>query len=167
MEKIIKPFKATHYNAKLFSEHSDVVCPPYDVISDKQLKRLRKKSPYNFSHILLADKGKYEQRRKELDKWVKKGVLVDDDADSLYLYEQKYQVNNKSVTRYGIVTLLRMDKKGIFPHEKTHKAPKEDRKKMIKAIEANLSPIFIIAGERLAHLAALHKKYSKRKPFIK
>jgi uncharacterized protein (DUF1015 family) len=167
MGKIIKPFKATHYNTKLFNEYSDVICPPYDVISSEQLKKLRKKSSYNFSHILLADKGRYEQKRKELDKWIEEGVLVSDDADSMYLYEQKYKVKGKLVTRYGIVALLKMDKKGIFPHEKTHKAPKEDRKKIIQAVEANLSPIFVIAGKHLSKLAALHKKYSKRKPFIK
>ncbi len=166
MPQNIKPFKGTHYNPLKINNFNNVVCPPYDVINNSELKSLRKKSAFNFSHVLLADKSNYQSKRKTLDSWVAKKVLVDDLNECLYLYEQKYRVNGKKITRYGIISLLRMNKKGIFPHERTHKAPKEDRKKIIKALEANLSPIFVIASSKVSALTKAYKHYSKRKPFV-
>ncbi len=163
----VKPSYATHYNPKRIKNYSSVICPPYDVISPKQLSSLRKKSSYNFSHILIADKNNYQEKGSLLNKWVKQGVLVDDCQESYYLYEQKFNVEGKACMRFGLLSLLQMDKKGIFPHEHTLSAPKVDRKKIIRATKANLSPIFIIASKRLDEFAKVYKKYSKQKPLFK
>jgi len=163
----VKPFCATYYNPSGIKNQSNVICPPYDVISKKQLNSLRKKSPYNFSHILIADKKNYREKGALLNKWVKKGILVDDSQESYYLYEQKFKVEGKLFMRFGLLSLLQMDRKGIFPHEHTLTAPKKDRKKIIRATKANLSPIFIIATKRLDEFAKIYKVYSKKKPLFK
>ncbi|NQT28006.1 MAG: DUF1015 domain-containing protein [Candidatus Omnitrophica bacterium] len=163
----VKPFCATYYNPLGTKNYSDVICPPYDVISKKQLSFLRKKSPYNFSHVLIADKRNYQEKGVLLNEWVKKGVLIDDSQESYYLYEQKFNVEGKQFTRFGLLSLLQMNKKGIFPHEHTLTAPKKDRKRIIKATKANLSPIFIIATKRLDEFAKIYKIYSKKKPLFK
>ena len=163
---VVKPFCATYYNPSRIKNYSNVICPPYDVISPKQLSSLRKKSPYNFSHILVADKNNHKEKGLLLDQWVKKGVLVDDQEESYYLYEQKFNVEGKTFMRFGFLSLLKMDKKGIFPHEHTLSAPKVDRKKIIRATKANLSPIFIIASKRLNEFAKVYKIYSKQKPLF-
>ena len=164
---VVKPFCATYYNPSRTKDYSKVICPPYDVISKKQLENLRKESPENFSHVLIADKKNYQAKGLLLDRWVKKGVLVDDAQESYYLYEQKFNVEGKPFMRFGLLSLLKMDKKGIFPHEHTLAAPKKDRKKIIKATKANLSPIFIIATKRLDEFAKIYKTYSKKKPLLK
>ena len=164
----IKPFKATCYNKKIFKNFSSVVCPPYDVISKKQLASLRKKSRYNFSNILIADNGNYEKSSKRFNDWLKKDVFIDDGDDSLYLYEQKFKVEGKKVVRYGILSLMRMDGKNrISPHEHTLTAPKKDRKRIIEKVRANLSPIFVIAPKRLSALSDIYGKYKKKKAFMK
>ena len=163
---VVKPFCATYYNPSTTKNYSNVICPPYDVINSKQLSLLRKKSPYNFSHILLADKNNYQEKGSLLKKWVKQGVLVDDEDESYYLYEQKFSVEGKTFMRFGLLSLLQMDGKGIFPHEHTLSAPKVDRRKIIKATKANLSPIFIIASKRLDEFAKVYKIYSKKKPLF-
>ncbi len=164
---VVKPFCATYYNTLRIKDQSNVICPPYDVISKKQLSFLRKKSPYNFSHVLIADKKNYREKGAILNKWVKKGILIDDSQESYYLYEQKFKVEGKLFMRFGILSLLQMDKKGIFPHEHTLTAPKKDRKKIIRATKANLSPIFIIATKRLDEFAKIYKIYSKKKSLFK
>ena len=164
---VIKPFRATYYNPLLIKDHSLVVCPPYDVISKNELKCLRKKSPYNFAHALIANNSNYQASGAILCEWLKKGILVDDQEECFYLYEQKFKVEGLPVTRFGILSLLQMDKKGIFPHEHTLSAPKEDRKKMISATEANLSSIFIIAAKRLDVFKEIYELYAGKKPFCK
>lgn len=168
MSQVIKPLRATRYNPLRIKDFSDVVCPPYDVIDAAQFKTLRKKSPYNFARILLArphDKN-YDANRRQLDAWLKQRVLVDDDRESLYLYEQTFKIANTVRKRYGIISLLKMDAKNIFPHERTHKGPKDDRKKIIKTLEANLSPVFIIASKPVRQLYTVYKHYCLTKPLV-
>ncbi|RKY35304.1 MAG: DUF1015 domain-containing protein, partial [Candidatus Omnitrophota bacterium] len=55
---LIKPFSAFYYNPEKFKNLSSLITPPYDVISEKEKKTLRKKSKYNFSYILLVDEDK-------------------------------------------------------------------------------------------------------------
>lgn len=164
---VVKPFCATYYNPSRIKNYSNVICPPYDIISKKQLEVLRKKSPYNFSRILVADKNNYQEKGFLLNKWVRTGILVDDSQESYYLYEQKFNLEGKSFMRFGILSLLKMDKKDIFPHEHTLSAPKKDRMKIIIATEANLSPIFIIAAKQLDIFKKTYKLYSKKKPLFR
>ncbi len=160
---VVKPFLATYYNPKVIKNYSLVICPPYDVISKKQLKLLRKKSPYNFSRISVCDNNNYQANALTLTKWVNQGILIDDGQESFYLYEQKFNLQGCSQMRFGLLCLIQMDKKGIFPHEHTLSGPKKDRRRIIKATKANLSPIFIIAAKKLAVFNKLYKLYSRKK----
>ena len=167
MSSILKPFRATYFNTKVIKDLSKVVCPPYDVIDKEQLINLRKKSVNNLSHVLLADNGDYKKPKILINEWLKKQIMVDDDKDSLYLYEQKFNVEGESYNRYGILSLLKMDKNEIFPHERTLAAPKVDRTKMIKSVEANLSPIFAIAAKSSGYISGVYKRYCRKTPFLK
>ncbi len=163
MPQTIKPFKATYYNPSRFKDYSRLASPPYDVINQAQLKKLRKKSPYNFSRVLIADNGNYKAAASRLNSWLKQQVLVDDKTDSLYLYEQSFKAQGKTFRRFGIFSLLKMDKKGIFPHEYTHSAPKKDRRKVIEITKANMGPIFVIATKKLPKLAKVYKAQRSKK----
>ncbi|MDD5070519.1 MAG: DUF1015 domain-containing protein [Candidatus Omnitrophica bacterium] len=167
MSLLIKPFKATCYNLKKIKDLASVVCPPYDVINETYLKSLKARSKYNFARILLANNDDYKALGLEFNRWLKEGVLVDDDKDTLYLYEQKFSYDGKSYKRYGLLTLLKTDNQGvIFPHEYTHKAAKVDRSKMISEMKANLSPIFVVVPKKLTTLTKTYLVYSKKKPQI-
>ena len=168
MPEAIKPFRATHYNLHAIKDFSSVVCPPYDVISKKQEYLLKRKSIYNFCNILLATGGDYKALGEKFRRWIAEKILVADSKESLYIYEQNFMLEHKKYVRFGILALLKMSGKGaIFPHEYTLKAPKEDRKRIIKEVKANLSPIFVIAPKSLAILKNTYKSYCKNKPFLK
>lgn len=166
MPNLIKSFKATYYNPAAVKNLSQVTSPPYDVISKKQLAVLRNKSPYNFSNILLATNNNYKEVGDRFRKWIKDQILIDDKQECLYLYEQTFRACGKQYKRFGILGLLNMDKKdAVFPHEYTLSAPKEDRKKMIREVEANLSPIFVMVPKTLKYFHSLYDSYSRTKPF--
>lgn len=166
MNSILKPFRATYFNSENIKDLSKVVCPPYDVIGQKQLAELRKKSIYNLAHVLIADKGDYKKSKVLLNEWFKKQIMIDDDKDCFYLYEQKFNIEGKFFKRFGILSLLKMNKNEILPHERTLAAPKIDRTNMIKSVEANLSPIFAIAVKSSGYISKIHKKYFRKKPFL-
>lgn len=168
MKDTIKPFRATYYNPSIFKNLSLVACPPYDVISKKQLSLLRKNSPYNFSNILIANKNNYKAIGSKLHEWFNKHILIDDKEECIYLYEQKFTINGKEYCRFGLLSLLKMNSKGtIFPHEYTLKAPKEDRKKILETVKTNLSPIFIMVPAVLKYFHSLYSQYRRVKPFVR
>jgi len=168
MPDTIRPFKASYYNPSFFKKLSALTCPPYDVISKKQLALLKRKSPYNFSNILIAIDNNYKQIGERLRSWIDKKVLVDAEAECIFLYEQKFKIGTAKYSRFGFLSLLKMDAKGaIFPHEYTLSAPKEDRKKVIEEVEANLSPIFVIAPKKITYFHALYKHYRRKAPFMR
>ena len=168
MADTIRPFKATYYNPSFSQNLSALTCPPYDVISKKQFSLLKRKSPYNFSNILIATNNDYKEIGARLRSWIAKRVLVDDTAESIFLYEQKFKIGKSKYSRFGFLSLLKINEKGsIFPHEYTLSAPKEDRKKVIEEVEANLSPIFVIAPKKIGYFHTLYNRYRGKKPFMK
>ncbi|UCG35423.1 MAG: DUF1015 domain-containing protein [Candidatus Omnitrophota bacterium] len=167
MLKLIKPFKASYYNPEIIQDLSTVVCPPYDVIGADELQFLRTRYPYNYCKILLATDSDYRFVGKEFKRWLKEGILVSDEQESLYLYEQKFTYEGKVHRRFGILSLLCMNRKGmVFPHEYTLKKPKIDRKRITEAVKANLGPIFVIAPTTLRSLQNAYKEYSCQPPFF-
>lgn len=156
-----------HYNESFIKTYSRLVCPPYDIIDKRKLSKLRKRSSYNFSNVLIADGCNYEKIAKTLSKWLKDKILVQNSKESLYLYEQKFHLNGKEFRRFGMLSLLKMDGKTVFPHENTLEKPKEDRRRIIEAVKANLSPVFVIASNRLTVLEKFYNNYRRKEPFLK
>ena len=167
MFRMFTPFCATFYNPEKFKNLDKVACPPYDVITEKSLLRLRANSPYNFSWVDLAQGGDYQKISDTLRTWLDEKILVDDHQENFYLCGQQFKVEGKIFWRFGILGLLRMDKPGtIRPHEYTHSKAKEDRARMIRTTKANLSPVFVIVPKKIPFLHSLYKKYIKEKPFF-
>ena len=166
---LIKPFRALYYNRSLIRDLSKVVCPPYDIIDKEQDNFFRKASPYNFCNVLKVNKShNYASLARTFKKWIDEEVLIEDENPYLYIYEQKFYFENKIRTRIGFLGLLRIDKKGVvLPHEYTFGAPKRDRYYMIKALKANLSPIFVIAPGEIGVLGASYQGYRAKKPIIR
>ena len=167
MKPTIIPFKGTYYNSDLIKDFSKVVCPPYDIINKRDFSDFLKKSEYNFCNILLNFDGDYKKIGIKFREWLDKKILIDDDKESIYLYEQKFNFNSKKFVRFGIISLLWMKRKDlIIPHEFTLKSPKEDRRKIIREVNANLSPIFIVSFKKLQSLRKIYRKYFRKKPLF-
>jgi len=175
----ITPFKGTRYNLEKVKDMSKVTAPPYDVISKEEQGQLYKMSPYNIIRMLLGkdspsddeNNNKYIRAARYLGAWQKDRVLEQDQEPSVYINLQEFKVYGKTKKRIGFIALLKLeefDKKGssVYPHENTLVAPKEDRAKLIHAIEANLGPIFAIFEDRDRAIHDLIKNEMKSKPIV-
>lgn len=146
---IIKPFKGIVYNPEKINE-DDVMCPPYDIISDELKEILYNKSPYNIVRIDYgknsSDLDKYSLAKQYLNKWLEDGILVEEKNPCFYGYEIHYSYKNKKKILRGIIGTLKIEEfgKGIYPHEQTYSKPKTDRLNLMKACMANTSLIFSI-----------------------
>jgi len=146
---LIKPFKGIIYNPEKINE-DDVMCPPYDIISDELKEILYNKSPYNIVRIDYGknspDVDKYSLAKQYLNKWLEDGILVQEKNPCFYGYEIHYSYKNRKKILRGIIGTVRIEEfgKGIYPHEQTYSKPKTDRLNLMKACMANTSLIFSI-----------------------
>ncbi|MFC1674380.1 DUF1015 domain-containing protein [Candidatus Omnitrophota bacterium] len=150
----IRPFRAVIYNQDKIKDPSKVVCPPYDVISPRRQQYFHQLDPHNFIHLSLGRsiKGvnKYRRARMTFQKWLKEKVLIREEYPALYLYSQDYKLRGERRQRWGLIGLLRLQNKdsAVYGHEHTRLEPKADRLKILKAVKANLSPIFVLCRDK-------------------
>lgn len=149
----ISPFRGWRYDVSQVGDLSDVITPPYDVIDGKFQDQLYKKHPCNFIRLELnrsepsdADvNSKYARAGEFLKHWMLDGVLLQEPEDAIYVYSQEFKWEGKTYVRSGFLSRVRLEEFGtgnVFPHEQTLSGPKVDRLMLIRATNANLSPIF-------------------------
>jgi uncharacterized protein (DUF1015 family) len=141
----IKPFRAVRYDASEAGALDGLVAPPYDVIGAEERLEYLEQSPYNVVHLTLPDAD--EEAAQAFSSWRQNGVLVDDE-EALWALEQDY-VGPDGVgrTRRGLIVALRTEPYAtgvVLPHERTHRGPKERRLSLLRAVRAQLEPIFLL-----------------------
>jgi len=167
----IKPFRALRYNTSSV-KMDQVVAPPYDIISAAEQESLYAKSPHNIIRIEYGkDEGgdKYKKAAEYLNQWIEKEFLRRDEKEGFYLYETLFKDLEsdrikKRIVIFGLFQVEAFESKVILPHEKTHSGPKEDRFKLLSAIQTNISPVYGLYQDS-RHLAVeFRKKFEKQKP---
>ncbi len=154
----IVPFRGILYNPEKINDFSDVVAPPYDVISPQHQEQLHQRHPNNVIRLILgkvekndtAQNNRYTRAAAFLKTWLEEKILVRDQLPALYLSSVEFPIENRFVTRFGLVALVRLEpfEKGVvLPHEKTFSKVKSERLELIKACHANFSPIFSLYSD--------------------
>ena len=167
----IHPLRALHYDLEVTGPLQDLATPPYDVIDPQQRQMLATRSPYNAVHLDLPEGGDdiYATAADTLQQWLADGALIRDDEPAVWAIVQEYTApDGRTLTRRGLFARVRVEEYGpgrIRPHERTHPGPKEDRLRLTRATQANLSPIFSLYDDPKG--AAWHalKPFLKEPPF--
>lgn len=145
----LEPFNGIRYSST--SDLPRLICPPYDIISPEEQEALHAVHPHNAVHLELAQGGRasYERVGETFRAWLSDGTLKRDDRPSLYVYRQDF-LDSKGARRRvaGVVGALVLEEfgesSGVLPHERTMAGPKEDRLALMRAVRANISPIYAV-----------------------
>lgn len=146
----IKPFKAIRPKSE-FAE--DVAALPYDVMSSDEAREMVKGNDKTFLRIDRAEvnleKGVdqysarvYETARDLLNKMISDGILIEEEKDCFYVYEQIFKGNRQR----GLVLCASIDdyiENRIKKHEHTTVKKEMDRIKHVDYCNANTGPIFL------------------------
>jgi uncharacterized protein (DUF1015 family) len=149
----IQPLRALRYDLDQTGGLQPVVAPPYDVIDAEQRAELEARSPYNVVRVDLPEGGddRYDRAAAQLQSWRDAGVIVADAQPALWTLAQDYTgPDGRARTRKGFFARVRVEEYGagrIRPHERTHPGPKEDRLRLTRATQTNLSPIFSLYSD--------------------
>lgn len=142
----IKGYKGLRFNCEKAGKIEELVCPPYDIISDQQREEYIKTNPHNIIRLELP-KGddKYNKAAEILNDWLEKGILVKEDKPAIYIYEEEFTAYGERKAIKGIICRVKLEEfsKGIIlPHEFTLSKAKEDRLNLMKATNCNFSQIY-------------------------
>ncbi len=146
MPEII-PFKGMLYSPELLKNASDLICPPYDIISLEGQQQFYGSSPFNAIRLELPlEADPYSAAAECLGEWLEKGELLSDSVSAIYPYFQIFEdTEGVSHTRCGFFAAMRLhdfSEKKVLPHEKTLSGPKADRLNLFRKTKTNISGIF-------------------------
>ncbi len=157
----IAPLKGVRYNPELVGKIDDVVTPPYDVINENSVQLFISKTPYSMIRLDItknpgpSDESdeRYAEAASLFRQWLKEGILIREDRESLYLYEVDYlhPPTGQRRIRKGLVCLVGLADfaEGVVkPHEKTFDTVIEDRLKLTKYCQAQFSQVFSLYSDK-------------------
>lgn len=173
----VLPFKGIRYNPNKVLNIADVVAPPYDVIPDQEQQLLHDRHPNNIIRLILGrisatdtdTDNRYTRAARDFNRWLGEGILAKDPSPSLYLTTMDFSVGNKSVTRYGLIALVKLesfDTGIILPHERTFTRVKSERLELMKTCHANFSQIFALYPDQNQILNVLKSSIDSAQPEI-
>ena len=101
--------------------------------------------------------------------WLKDGTLLTDTHPVYYLIEDSFTLPGEEAPykRWGIIGRVRLEpfESGrIFPHERTHQGPKEDRLALMKPTRCNLSPVFGLYTDPEDVIGRRSRRPSRKRP---
>jgi len=149
---IIKPFRALRPPKDLADR---IAARPYDVMNVEEACTMAAGNPDSFLHVSRPeidlppeidphDETVYVQGKRNLDAFIRRGVLVQDSQDSFYVYRQRMG----GITQTGLVVCASVDdyQSGVIKkHEHTRADKEEDRVMHIDHLDANDEPVFYLS----------------------
>ena len=146
----VKPFRALRPAPE---NAVRVAAPPYDVVSTREARDLARGNPDTFLRVSRPeidlpegtdehDDQVYAQGRKNLEEFVRRGVLRQDPEPRLYVYAQKMGAHRQT----GLVACASVDEydRGLVKkHEKTRADKEDDRTRHIEVLGAHDEPVFL------------------------
>ncbi|MGZ8593149.1 MAG: DUF1015 family protein [Actinomycetota bacterium] len=170
----VSPFVGLLFDQARIGSLDLVTTPPYDVISPDEQRRFRDLSSYNVIRLELGEDlpgddeedNKYRRAAADLGRWREEGVLRPTDRAVFYAYEMRFLLQGRPRRLRGIVGAVELEDWGgsILPHERTMKGPVDDRLRLVRAVNANLSCIQAVFRGPIEPLGDALERVSGRPP---
>jgi uncharacterized protein (DUF1015 family) len=146
----IHPFKAWRPEPNKVNR---IACVPYDVIDTDEAREMAKDNTDSFLHVirpeidlpegfdLYADET-YRKGAENLDAFKERGLLVQEDAPSLYIYQLKWH-DSTQTGLFACVSVQDYDNDLIVKHELTRPDKEDDRTRHILTQQAHAEPVML------------------------
>lgn len=135
-----EPFRALRHAPGV--DLTVVATPPYDVISAAERETLAAQHPANMVHVDVPPEGGHARAGQVLRAWVANGVLQRDPVPTLTVYRMTSPAGDRSTGVIGALELMEPGAGDVLPHERTTPKAASDRLELLRATNANLSPIW-------------------------
>jgi uncharacterized protein (DUF1015 family) len=116
------------------------------------------------------EEDKYKVAKQRIEQWLKEGILAKENDPVVFVSRQEFVLDGKKCERIGLIAALRLNdysENTVFPHEFTYKSPKVDRLNMLRAVQKDLEPVFLIYSDAERKTLNFLLEVAKTKPIIK
>jgi len=172
----VRPFKGIYYDQSRV-DIQKVVTQPWDRITPDIQERYYSADPFNIVRIIRGkempgdneSRNKFTRAGEDFHKWLDQGVLVKDDADSFYLYTQKFSLGESEFTRRGLIAAVRLEdyeSKVILPHEHTFPSHNANRLHLIHEAKANFGKLFVLYRDPEMTIPRFLSRYDSAAPLM-
>ncbi len=157
----LRPFRGLGYAMDRFAvpapagmriaDLTDVVCPPYDVITPEQQTELLARDPRNSVRLeLSADPDPHAAATAALAAWQADGTLERREEGTIYYYRHARPAAPEEPVVQGVLAALLLEPfgAGVRAHEHTLAGPIAERLALLHATRTQLSPILAIYFDR-------------------
>jgi len=170
----ISPFQGIRYNKNAVGDLAQVVCPPYDVITPEQQKSYYEESSCNAIRLEFPAENqettvnRYQRAATTFQQWLKQGILQLDSVASFYLHDHHFEYIGEKKTRRGLIACVKLEPwgSGIYPHEETFPKAKGDRLQLMRACQANFSPLFSLYHDAQHKIASILSRITQENPLM-
>ncbi len=142
----IQPLRGVRFNTRLAGPVGPLLAPPYDVMSANG-----DRPEYSISGIENAELGlrgnQHRHAAERYNAWLADGVLARDDLPAIYLHRHRFLNNGEFTSRTGLMARVRLrdwSDRVVLPHERTNPGPRSERLDRLRAVGANLSPLYFL-----------------------
>ncbi|HNR68682.1 MAG TPA: DUF1015 family protein [bacterium] len=133
---------------------AQVASPPYDVLSSAEARDIATNNPLSFLHINKPEidlppeidihgQQVYEQGRANLERFIRDGVLIQDEKEAIYIYRQTWQ-DHVQTGYFCLSSVQDYDQGRIKKHELTRADKEQDRTHLIDVMDAQVGPVFLM-----------------------
>jgi uncharacterized protein (DUF1015 family) len=165
----IRPFKAIRYTEKA-GKPKNLITQPYDKINQDMQREYYEKSPYNYCRLILPlEENRYATVHQRIYEWLNERILAKDEEPSVFVCRQEFRLDGRNCSRTGLIAALRLypyNESMVFPHETTYAAPKADRLNMLRTIQKDLEPVFLIYSDPEKATVNFFAEIAKTKPTL-
>jgi uncharacterized protein (DUF1015 family) len=165
----IRPFKAITYTPKA-GDTANLITQPYDKIDVADQKAYYALSPYNFCRLILPlEADKYAVANQRIKTWLNEGAMHKETHPSIFVSRQEFTLDGKKYQRTGIIAALRLypySENVVYPHEATYKAPKADRLNMLRTVQKDLEPVFLMYQDKEEASIAWMNSVAESEPMV-
>ncbi len=151
LPQLVASFAGERYAAA--DRLSQLIAPPYDVISPPERAELAARDRCNVVRVILpeGEADRYQLAAAALEEWRKSGVLVRDPEPAIWVVQHQYSdLAGARRSRTGLIGALSVEPFAtgrVKPHERTHRAPREDRLALLKATRTMCEALLVLAPD--------------------
>jgi uncharacterized protein (DUF1015 family) len=142
----VRPLRGVRFDARRTGPIGSLIAPPYDVAAEPA-----NGADFSIRKIEGVDLGcggdDHALAAARYQTWLEQGALRRDARPTIYIHQHQFNHSGTAVSRTGLLARVRLtdwSERLVLPHERTTRGPKEERLGRLRAVRANLSPLYFL-----------------------
>src|SRR5215212_8653354 len=142
----VRPLRGVRFDARRTGPIGSLIAPPYDVAAEPA-----NGASFGIRKIESVDLGcggdDHALAARRYQTWLEQGALRRDAAPMIYIHRHRFDQDGTAISRTGLLARVRLtdwSERVVLPHERTTRGPRDERLDRLRAVRANLSPLYFL-----------------------